>query len=240
MQTQRDELLAALVLAFMPISSSVTSPGPYSPPWARPRGTAVPALLLLDPPLDIARSNSAGDDSPRGHFRDDGWERPIWAERELLACMRWQAVRRMRGGGGGEDWHGPPGDAWGRVGSYHQWQGPVQGGAVGDWEGRAGGSGNGRGEGRGYGGRGGNGRQAGWRGGGGQGPGQGAELRGSTRGGRHSRQGTAANLSAAYRGSECPAVLDDPESGSAIPSRPRALCSNCSLTNTPCIPRGFE
>jgi len=196
MRTQRDALLAALVLAFMPISSSVTSPGPHSPLWARPRGTAVPALLLLHPPLDIVRNNCARAGLPWGHLsagawearRDDGWERPSGAERELLACMRWAAVGRMRAGGGGEDWRGPPGDAWGRSGGYHQWQGPVQGGAVGG--GRGGGSGNGRGGG----GRGGDGRQAGWRGGGGQGRGRGAELRRSARG--RGRQGTAANLSA--------------------------------------------
>ncbi|KAJ1480680.1 hypothetical protein T484DRAFT_1900702 [Baffinella frigidus] len=110
-RAQREALLAALVLAFMPISSSATSPGPHSPLWARARGRAEPALVLLRPPLGSAHVCTCRDGSPWGHmctaaggkrhakyhsipgeegaagerFGDDSCERPSGAEGELLA-----------------------------------------------------------------------------------------------------------------------------------------------------------
>ncbi|KAJ1486234.1 hypothetical protein T484DRAFT_1891193 [Baffinella frigidus] len=51
-RTQRAAFLAALALAFVPISASVTSPCPHTPLGARARGRADPALFLQRPALD--------------------------------------------------------------------------------------------------------------------------------------------------------------------------------------------
>lgn len=133
-RTQRAAFLAALALAFVPISASVTSPCPHTPLGARARGRADPALFLQRPALDSTRVGTERAGSPWGHRSAVGGEgrqtlclwtpgkegstvgddrSPSGAEGEARVRFKWGALGRMRGGGGGGGWRGPPGDAYG-------------------------------------------------------------------------------------------------------------------------------
>ena len=180
MRTHRAALLAALALAFMPTSSSDTSPCPHRPLWSSMRWGALGRMRGggVDWDWHGRRGYDNGEEHPPAHAHD--WRNPP-----------------------------PPPDHAERQGGYYQGQGPVQRDSGVGWEGRGGGSGNRRGGGGvNNGGGGGDGRDGGgWSGGGVQGRGRGMEFRRSWRGGWCGRYGTAAHLSATSRGTHRPAVL---------------------------------
>ena len=125
MRAQRATLLALLALACMPTSSSVTSPCPHRPLWARARGSANPDLFLERPQLGSARVCAERDGSPWGRrstvvgeerreqclmaprkdgatgerIGGDGCERPSETGGEVPERMRWGVLGRLRGGG---------------------------------------------------------------------------------------------------------------------------------------------